>query len=124
MTRALPSLRDTQTLAKWLMTTTHRECWRLSRRRTATLDAAETPELASQHAPEESMLAWERQHRVHAALEKLGGRCEKLLRLVFLDKTSPSYEEIGSRLGMPVGSIGPIRARCLAKLTEELEDLR
>jgi DNA-directed RNA polymerase specialized sigma24 family protein len=31
-----------------------------------------------------------------------------------------SYQDIGARLGMPVGSIGPTRARILARLREAL----
>jgi hypothetical protein len=35
--------------------------------------------------------------------------------------SSPSYEEIGAALGMPVGAIGPTRARCLDKLRRSPE---
>ena len=46
-----------------------------------------------------------------------------LLALLALLVASPplSYEEIGARLGMPVGSIGPTRGRCLKKLRDLME---
>ncbi|MCA9284710.1 MAG: sigma-70 family RNA polymerase sigma factor, partial [Phycisphaerales bacterium] len=54
-------------------------------------------------------------HQVHDALEELGGRCrDLLLALVRADKTP--YTAIAQELEMPVGSIGPTRARCLARL--------
>jgi RNA polymerase sigma factor (sigma-70 family) len=124
MLRSLPRLRDTEGLPKWLMVTTHRECWRLvkaSRARPASLSIPEIPEDAP---PDEALLKWERQHLVNQALEKLGGRCEKLLRAIFLDPAHPSYAAIAERLRMPVGSIGPVRARCLDKLLGLLSDVR
>ena len=50
------------------------------------------------------------------ALGCLDPRCRRLLTALFLEANAPSYEAIGRRLGMPVGSIGPTRGRCLAKL--------
>lgn len=123
MVKALPSLRDGQTLAKWLMTTTHRECWRASKRRHLALTEEQSRILRNEPPAGDDMVRWERQHRVQQALEELGGRCEQLLRLAFMDPGKPGYEAISERLGMPVGSIGPIRARCLAKLAELLGDL-
>jgi len=49
------------------------------------------------------------------AFAKLSERCKRLLRLLMAD-VEPSYEEVGAALGMPVGSIGPTRIRCLEKL--------
>jgi DNA-directed RNA polymerase specialized sigma24 family protein len=72
---------------------------------------------------EDQMLAWERQDLVRKGLTKLGGKCEKLLRAIFLDCGDPSYETIAERLGMKVGSIGPTRARCLNKLERILEEI-
>lgn len=122
--RELPRLRDPSALTKWLMTTAHRESWRAGRRRG---DSSLPQELAGSgdaDPPGEAMLRWERQHRLHLALEALGGRCETMLRAMFLDPARPSYAEIAERLGMAVGSIGPVRARCLARMVELLEDLR
>jgi RNA polymerase sigma factor (sigma-70 family) len=64
--------------------------------------------------------ALERRHGVHQALERVGERCAALLRLLYFTSPEPSYAEIGDRLAMRVGSIGPTRARCLAKLRDTL----
>lgn len=124
----LGKVRDAGSLPKWMITTTHRECWRLARqlkaaRATGGIDESTAP-LDPSAPPEEQAAAWERQHLVDRALTRLGGRCERLLRAIFLDPTRPSYTAISARLGMPLGSIGPVRARCLAKLLALLPDLR
>lgn len=122
--RSLPRLRDTEGFPKWLMVTTHRECWRLVKASRATPAMSAMPEVAEDAPPDQALLRWERQHLVNRALEKLGGKCEKLLRAIFLDPARPSYAAIAQRLGMPVGSIGPVRARCLDKLLSLLPDVR
>ncbi len=114
----LSGLRDTRTLAKWLITTTQRECWRASRSgarvaRLATLPAQAPP--PNEPEPDE-LERWERRIAVQSALTKLGGPCERLLRALFMNTDQPNYAEISSLLGIPTGSIGPTRARCLAKL--------
>ncbi len=121
--RDLSKLRDSATLAKWLLTTTHRECWRVSRKdaRHPTVDDS-VIDLQPDASPQDTQ-AWERQHLVHKALRELGGPCEALLRAIFIERSQPSYGDISQRLGMPVGSIGPARARCLAKLAKRMPEL-
>ena len=116
----LDSLRDPAALPGWLATTTRRECGRI-------LHAARRPCNAAYALVEESMpdeqaraadqdlLAAER----HAALQEASGQlprvCQQLLALLTADPPV-SYTEISARLGIPVGSIGPTRRRCLDKL--------
>jgi DNA-directed RNA polymerase specialized sigma24 family protein len=52
-------------------------------------------------------------------LNALSDRCRRLLR-VLAASPPPSYAEVSQALGMAVGSIGPIRARCLAQLREAM----
>jgi DNA-directed RNA polymerase specialized sigma24 family protein len=52
----------------------------------------------------------------------MGEPCRKLLTALYLDESEPSYAEVSRRLGTPVGSIGPTRARCLQRLRAVLED--
>jgi RNA polymerase sigma factor (sigma-70 family) len=63
----------------------------------------------------------ERWHEVRAAVDRLGARCRQLIELLFLHPDELTYEEIGHRLGIPPGSIGPTRGRCLAQLRKLLE---
>ena len=69
------------------------------------------------------MSGWHRQAALADALRKLAPRCRDLLTLVFLDATEPSYDEIAAQLGLPKGSIGPTRNRCLEQLRSLLSGL-
>lgn len=123
--RRLPGLRDQTRLSSWLITTTHRESWRVARAGRA---AAQTDEVDDNLAdgdepPAEEVLRAEREQLVRQALGQLDDRCRDLLSALFLETAAPSYEAIGARLQMPVGSIGPTRARCFRKLETVLRDL-
>lgn len=114
--RRLDTLKDAERLSAWLIRTTYRECWRMGRRRKATaLDAADET-VADEAPPPELAAKWERQHGVHQALTEIDERCRTLLTALFLEAETPDYAVIAARLGMPVGSIGPTRARCFKKL--------
>jgi RNA polymerase sigma factor (sigma-70 family) len=115
----LPELRDPAALPGWIVTTTHRECLRLLRtgRRIEPLDPADMPADAPDLAPlvDEELLAHERRELVRAAFAQLSPRCQSLLSMLVQDPPAP-YSEISRKLHMPVGSIGPNRARCLEQL--------
>ena len=111
----LESLKDQTRLSGWLITTTHRECWRIGRDRKRALDLEN--DFADVSQPDDQRLEqWERQQLVRQALAELGGQCEELLAALFLTPAEVDYERIAARLGMKVGSIGPTRARCFKKL--------
>jgi RNA polymerase sigma factor (sigma-70 family) len=71
--------------------------------------------------PDEQLLILEQQHRIRTALSSLDERCRTLLKMLFYLAVPVSYAEIATSLGVPEGSIGPMRARCLAKLLRILE---
>lgn len=115
----LRTIREPEKLAGWLITTAKRESWNTSRKRRRELaeediDALQAADEAQQDHPNEDQ--WADQALLAQALEQIGQPCNDLLRLLYYDKNEPSYDEIGRRLGMPLGSIGPTRARCLGKL--------
>ncbi len=66
-------------------------------------------------AVDRRLLTDERDRALRRAFATLGERCQALLRLL-ASPEPPSYAEIGAALDMPVGAIGPTRARCLEKL--------
>lgn len=125
-----PSIRDPQTVVKWLLTAARREAWRISKRsrtevrRTAAAFTGEGDEPAAMPGrrppgPEEAVVADETQRQLWEHVSALPERCRELMRVIaFADR--PDYAMIASALGMPVGSIGPTRGRCLAKLRQEL----
>jgi RNA polymerase sigma factor (sigma-70 family) len=116
----LAQLREPEALPGWLATTTRRECGRLltgSRRREAlgsALDPAGIPDQGPA-AAEEEVLAAERHAALREAFAQLPPRCQELVGLLITDPPVP-YAEISAKLGIPVGSIGPNRARCLDRL--------
>jgi RNA polymerase sigma factor (sigma-70 family) len=124
------SVRDPQTVVKWLLTAARREAWRVQNRsraemvRTATLFGEEGEELAvipaqREEGPEEVVFRDDRQRRLWAHVQALPARCRELMRVIaFADR--PDYALIAESLAMPVGSIGPTRGRCLAKLRQGL----
>lgn len=120
--RKLGQLKDQTRLSAWLITMTHRECWRVARRRpdASDLDAEQAD---PDGAADEDVVRWEQQHLVRMGLEQLGGSCQELLTALFIESDRPDYASIGERLGMKVGSIGPTRARCFRKLEKILADL-
>ena len=117
----LSELRDTERLAGWIAQVARQEGLRLLRRKPTTgLEDAEA--LADEHLPDEDLLAAEQAHFVRQALERLPEKCQRLLGLLYADEATP-YAEISQQLGIPVGSIGPQRARCLERLKKKWEEL-
>lgn len=127
----LGSLRDHSKLSAWLITTTTRECWSVTSKRTKQREktAREDDELAERDTPddgpppEDLALLLERQQFIREGLQRLPVRCQKLIWYLFYRQTDTSYADISHQLGIPEGSIGPTRARCLDKLRRALLDL-
>ncbi len=115
--RELPRINDPQAVPKWLITTTHRACWKAAKAAQSAGFQLE-PSAHAAEPQEDAVERWERVQQLESALSSLGGRCEVLLRLLYLSSSEVSYEEIGRQVGMAVGSIGPTRTRCLAKLAD------
>lgn len=131
----LHALQQPERVQAWLVTTARRETLRLllERRRNsvgrvaadgADGEADAAAELADPDPLPEALLdELQQRHRARRALEALGEPCRGLLGLLYGADEAPPYAEIAARLGMPVGSIGPTRARCLAKLRDAMEAL-
>lgn len=116
--RHLDQIRTPVALTAWLVTATKREAWRAraAHRAEQPVDRNLMTDMADpQPIPEESLLLAERQHDVWQAVRTLPRRCQELLRVVAFTHR-PDYDEVAVALGMPRGSIGPTRGRCLAKL--------
>ena len=100
------------------MSATKREAWRTNARRRKRagpgLDALVDAE-ADAPGPDHRLLAHERHRTLWRHFTELSARCRTLLTLV-AHSDRPDYGVIAETLGMPHGSIGPTRGRCLAKL--------
>lgn len=118
----LDRIQDPERLGAWLATTARRECLRHIR-----LHGRELPvqdehvfEAAVEEPVEQRIIVRERDTMLRESLTRLSERCQALLRLLSAPDP-PSYEEISGALAMPIGAIGPTRARCLDKLRQIIE---
>lgn len=118
----LDRIRDPEAVSGWLATTARHECLRLlrTRRRERPSNLLEEFDQPNRYPSLEHQVAdRDRDRRLLAALRRLPARDQQLLR-VLAASPPPSYQQVAAALGMPIGSIGPTRARCLARLRREL----
>jgi RNA polymerase sigma factor (sigma-70 family) len=114
------TIQDPRAVLAWLIITAKRESWRVvkdARRAQPLPDADDDSDLpdTTMEGPEVAALASVEGRVLWRHIETLSERCRSLLRVVaFSDR--PDYATVAQALGMPVGSIGPTRGRCLAKL--------
>jgi RNA polymerase sigma factor (sigma-70 family) len=116
----LADLREPRALPGWIATTTRHECLRLidRSRRTVSVDPQSAPQFDRPDEEKEvadDLLALERQQLLRAALAELPDDRRELLTLLLADPPLP-YREVSRLLGIPIGSIGPTRARALEQL--------
>lgn len=130
----LGDLRDTERLAGWLVATTRREVWRVSKRRATQrsvevsaddwqADMADIYADPEQPLPEATLMALEDQQLVRQALVQIPDRCRSLLTMLYCEDPPRAYVEAAEALNLPLGSIGPTRARCLQRLHKLLGEL-
>jgi len=114
------SLREPAALPGWLAKTTRNECLRVLRVAARHVHAGlppddQMPSDVDAATIEEEVLAAERNAALRAAFAELPSKCRKLLSMMISDPPC-RYQEISEALDLPVGSIGPMRARCLEQI--------
>lgn len=116
--RRSDTISDPQAVVRWLTVTARREAWRVAQAQARTRQEDEAVldlQPASGPTVEDLVERGQRDAALWAAVRRLSERCQRLLRVIaFSDR--PDYAALAHDLGMPVGSIGPTRGRCLAKL--------
>jgi RNA polymerase sigma factor (sigma-70 family) len=118
----LGRIREPAAIPGWLATTTRRECQRVLS--TARLPHAAGQELDGEDVPDDLaatadhlLLVAERHAALREAVTHLSALDQRLIALLIEDPPVP-YAEISARMGIPIGSIGPYRGRCLDKLRQ------
>lgn len=116
----LGRIEDPERLPGWLATTARRECLRTLRRAgrepLGTGDDAALDVIDDHAEPlDAKLIADERDAALWACFERLSERCRVLLRIL-VATPPPAYADVAAALGMPIGSIGPTRGRCLERL--------
>lgn len=113
----LDRISEPDRLAGWLSTTARHECLQIIRRSGRLPEP--TDEVGDSPDPtpdvDHELLEGERNAVLWRVFEQLPDRCRQLLR-VLMASPPPSYADAALALDMPVGSLGPIRQRCLARL--------
>jgi RNA polymerase sigma factor (sigma-70 family) len=120
--RQIGALREPAALGGWLATTTRREAMRVLQRhvREQLSDDPALGDVAEGSPPEAVVLAAEQRAVLGRALATLSGRQRDLLTLLAMEPDA-DYRHISTTLNMPLGSIGPLRARGLARLRRHRE---
>jgi RNA polymerase sigma factor (sigma-70 family) len=119
----LDRLTEPGRVGAWIATTARRECLRVLRDRGRQIPTDDDPraEVSGDPAPELQLLVGERDRELWQAFNRLRPSDQALLRLLLADPR-PAYEDISAALNIPIGSIGPTRARALERLRRELGD--
>jgi RNA polymerase sigma factor (sigma-70 family) len=119
----LGKLHDPAAIAGWLATTARRECGKVRRAARELQDSGRVPDAES--IPDEQtgtagqeLLAAERNAVLREAVTRLSPCCQQLIAMLIEDPPVP-YAQISATLGIPIGSIGPSRVRCLDKLRRD-----
>ena len=123
----LPRLTQLDRLQAWIVTTSKREALLQRKRGLRNVSMTRTDEDDNRTAewdiaddallPEDALAELQAQNQVKHAMAQLDARCRDLLTLLYANEDDKiAYDEVAARLGMPVGSVGPTRARCLGKL--------
>lgn len=123
----LDQLKEPERVGAWLCTTARRESLRVLRsgRRETLVGDEPWPEDAGFEAggsPEQRAVQRDEAALLWRAFRQLGARCRELLRVLFVMSPAMRYDQVAELLGLRIGSIGPIRARCLDQLRRKLGD--
>jgi RNA polymerase sigma factor (sigma-70 family) len=118
------SITEPHAVLRWLIVTTRREAIRAAQAKDRT-ELVEDPGKAlvapEADSPEPSVLADAAQQVLWRNVSQLPARCQQLLRAIAFAER-PDYAALSEALGMPIGSIGPTRGRCIAKLRSMLSN--
>ena len=121
----LPTLRDPQALAGWLIQVTRNKCFhRKQAQRHQDNKEQEVDDLesyASSEEPQGLVLQLQQEQILREALSSLSPRCQRMMQMLFFEVPARPYNEVAQELELASGSIGFIRRRCLDKLRSQLE---
>ena len=123
----LDRIRDPRRLAGWLATTCRRECLAFLRRSRSFMSVEDEHLdrlLGGVAAADQSILVADQYVTLWQAFLRLSEWCQRILRalVVDADEGPPSYRLVAAELKVPVGSLGPTRARCLDQLRKLLDN--
>lgn len=121
LVRSKDTISDPLAVVRWLTVSLRRLAWR-ERANSAKRSGEEPTDDDLPRAPsaEHAAVLTDQQRRLWALVSEMSERCRRLLAVIAF-APRPDYATIAVDLGIPVGSIGPTRGRCLAKLRARLD---
>jgi RNA polymerase sigma factor (sigma-70 family) len=126
MLHDLANLRDSRALAGWLIRVTHNKCLRQLKQNRRFVPEEENhlePVIPVGEIPENRMRELQKEQVLRDAIESLNSRCRQLVEILFFESPPRPYKDVAKSLGLATGSIGFIRARCLNKLNQKLQEM-
>jgi RNA polymerase sigma factor (sigma-70 family) len=128
--RSIHGLRDPSKLGSWIYTIAYRNAAKIVKSKRKTLLADDIGDgsfldgvPSDNPSPADIVEQFDESENVKLAMVKLSQPCRGLLEQLYMEDPRPSYEEISRRQKMPIGSIGPTKARCLQKLRRLVLDV-
>lgn len=121
LVRNKDTISDPLAVVRWMTVSLRRLAWR--ERSASSKRSGEEPtdeDLPRAPSAEHAAVLTDQQRRLWAQVSELSERCRRLLAVIAF-APRPDYASIAADLGIPVGSIGPTRGRCLAKLRARLD---
>ena len=119
--RHAPGLRDSRALTRWLIVTVRNLCLdHLARLRVRPQEELNEETPALEPTPLAEMIHLERAQVVREELQMMPERCRDLLWMLYFQQERPDFEGAAAAFGMPLGSVGPTRMRCLEQLLRRL----
>ena len=123
--KELPTLREPNALAGWLVQVTRNKCFHRKqaqlRSKVQGIDDLDT--LTSPAMPKDVTVEVEQEQLLREAILILSPRCQRLVHMLFFEMPARPYQQVAHDLNLAEGSIGFIRRRCLNKLRDRLEEL-
>lgn len=113
--RSVSTIEDPERLGSWLMTVARRLTWH---RRHIVRSVHPVDATPDDENPQDDLVnaLW-----VYESVRSLGEPCAEMITALFFEPNEPSYAQIAVRMGRPIGSLGSLRSRCLARLKAVLE---
>jgi RNA polymerase sigma factor (sigma-70 family) len=121
----LRKLRDTRTLAAWIIRITANKCFhsqtRRKQRQPLDFDEEASHQTVEPELPGEMVNELMREQMLRESVTQLASRCRQLIEMLFFSEPQLRYDQVASNLGIAKGSVGFIRMRCLERLRKSLE---
>jgi RNA polymerase sigma factor (sigma-70 family) len=115
-------IKEPEKVGAWLITTARRESLRTIRGVRRNVPVEDSPDWRLEdptNEVDERLADMLLRAHLRSAFDSLAEPCRQLLRIL-MSEPPPSYADVSDALGIPIGSIGPTRARCLERLRQLL----